>query len=163
GCSLGIQTADPSSRGDRLMKDLELCLRHQVAKILNLQAVAQVRLVRAITQHHVGIFHARKGQGESNPDTRLKSERDQSFNNLQHSILLDKRHLQVELSEFRLAVCTQVFIAHTPRDLEVLVEAGDHEQLLVKLWRLRQGKPAAWKHPTRHQVVTRPLRCASTE
>ena len=49
-----------------------------------------------------------------------------------------KRHLQIDLGELRLAVGAQVLIAEAARDLEILVEAGDHQDLLEDLRRLRQ-------------------------
>ena len=50
----------------------------------------------------------------------------------------DERRLDVDLRELRLAVGAQILVAEAARDLEVAVEAGHHEQLLVDLRRLRQ-------------------------
>ncbi len=45
-----------------------------------------------------------------------------------HDVLaLDEGHLQVELGELRLAVGAQVFVAEAAGDLEVALEAGDHQ------------------------------------
>ncbi len=51
-----------------------------------------------------------------------------------------KRHLQVELSEFRLPVRPQVFITEALDDLVIPFEPGNHENLLEKLGRLGQGE-----------------------
>ena len=56
---------------------------------------------------------------------------------------LDERGLDIELGEFRLAVGAQVFVAEAFGDLEVAVEAGDHQQLLEQLRRLRQREELA--------------------
>ena len=52
-------------------------------------------------------------------------------------------------------VGAQVFVAEATGDLEVAVEAGDHQQLLVKLRRLRQGVELTRMHPARHDVIAR--------
>ena len=49
-----------------------------------------------------------------------------------------KRHLDINLRKLRLAVRAQVLVAKTPDDLEITVEAADHEDLFEKLRRLRQ-------------------------
>ena len=54
-----------------------------------------------------------------------------------------KRHLHVELGELGLAVGARVFVAEAADDLHVLVAAGDHQKLLEKLRRLRQGVKTA--------------------
>ena len=55
-----------------------------------------------------------------------------------HVFLRDEAHLDVELRELRAAVGARVLVAHAVRDLEVAVEARDHQQLLELLRRLRQ-------------------------
>ena len=57
---------------------------------------------------------------------------------LEDVLLLDERHLEVDLRELRLAVGAQVLVAEAARDLEVALEAGHHQQLLELLRRLRQ-------------------------
>ncbi len=57
---------------------------------------------------------------------------------LQYILLINKRHLAVDLSELRLTVSTQVLITETLCNLEVTVETRYHQQLLKCLWRLRQ-------------------------
>ena len=52
---------------------------------------------------------------------------------------VDEAHLEVELGELRLAIAAQVLVAEAAGDLEVAVEAGDHEELLELLGALRQG------------------------
>ena len=73
-------------------------------------------------------------------------------------ILLNERHLKVDLGELRLTVGTQVPVAEAAGDLNVTVHAGQHEQLLVLLRGLRQGIELARMHTGRHEVVARALR-----
>ena len=51
---------------------------------------------------------------------------------------LDEGHLEVELRELGLAVGAQVLVAEAAGDLEVALEARDHQELLEQLRRLRQ-------------------------
>ena len=72
----------------------------------------------------------------------------------EHVLLGGEAHFQVELIEFaRGAVGAGVLVAKTGRDLEVAVEAGDHQQLLELLGRLRQGVELARMDAGRHQIV----------
>ena len=60
-------------------------------------------------------------------------------------LVLDERHLDVELGELGLAGGPEVFIPEAAGDLEVAVEPGDHQHLLVELGRLRERiEVAGW-------------------
>ena len=83
----------------------------------------------------------------------------QPLESVEHVILMYKRHLAVDLSEFRLPVGTEVLITETLYYLEVPVEAGDHQQLLEGLRALRQGIELAVMDPRRDDEVARPLWC----
>src|SRR3546814_5084669 len=73
-------------------------------------------------------------------------------------------HLEVELVELgRRAVGAAVLVAKAGRDLEVAVEAGDHQKLLEHLRRLRQRVELARVQAARHQVVARALGAAGGE
>ena len=74
-----------------------------------------------------------------------------------------KRHFQVQLGEFRLAVRPQVLVAETPGDLDVPVVAGDHQDLLVQLRRLGQRVEPARRNAAGHQVVPRPFGRAAAQ
>ena len=73
---------------------------------------------------------------------------------LEHILLFHKRHLTVDLRKLGLTVCTQVLIAETLGNLEVTVEATDHQQLLQGLGRLGQSIELSWIHTTGHHKVT---------
>ena len=72
-------------------------------------------------------------------------------------VVVDEAHLQVELGELGLAVAAQVLVAQAAGDLEVAVEAADHEQLLHLLRALRQGVDAARLQAGGHDEVARAL------
>ena len=77
---------------------------------------------------------------------------------VEHVVLDDEGHLEVELGELGLAIRAQVLVAEAARDLEVTLEAADHEQLLEELRRLRQRVP----RPTRECALgTRKSRAPS--
>ena len=70
---------------------------------------------------------------------------------------IDKRHLDVELREFRLAVGAKVLVAETARHLDVAVVPGDHEELLIELRRLGQRVERALRDSARNEIVARAL------
>ena len=72
-------------------------------------------------------------------------------------LLPRKAHLQVDLRELQLAVGAQVLVAEAARDLEVAVEAGDHQDLLEDLRRLRQRVELARMHAAGDQKIARAL------
>ena len=61
----------------------------------------------------------------------------QIFNNREYCIFITEAHFNINLCEFRLSVSTQIFIAETSCNLEILFHTSYHQQLLVDLWRLR--------------------------
>ena len=67
--------------------------------------------------------------------------------------LIQEGHFQVDLGEFRLAVCQQVLVPEAAGDLEVAVEAREHQQLLILLGGLGQGVKLPGVYPGGHQVV----------
>src|SRR3546814_7007569 len=76
------------------------------------------------------------------------------FRSVPHVFLRDEAHLEVELVEFaRQPIGARVFVAETRRDLEIAVEARDHQQLLVLLRRLRQRIELARMDTARHQEI----------
>jgi hypothetical protein len=66
--------------------------------------------------------------------------------------------LDVDLGELGLTVVAQVLVAEAAADLEVLVHAGDHEQLLEDLRRLGERVEHAGVEPAGHQEVARAAR-----
>ena len=76
-----------------------------------------------------------------------------------HDVVLgEEGGLDVQLRELRLPVGAQVLVAEAAHDLVVTVEAGDHQQLLEDLRRLRQREELARVRAAGHQIVARALR-----
>ena len=83
----------------------------------------------------------------------LPERRDDRLAEVDHVVLGDEGHLDVELGELRLPVGAEVLVAVAAGDLVVPLHAADHQQLLEQLRRLRQRVPAAGLEPDRDQEV----------
>ena len=70
----------------------------------------------------------------------LKQRLHHALSELHHLSLVRERQLYINLSEFWLTISAQVLVAETSSDLVVAVKTRDHQQLLEKLWGLRQCK-----------------------
>ena len=81
-----------------------------------------------------------------------------AFGGVEHVLLLDERHLHVDLGELGLPVRAQVLVAQALGDLEVAVDAAAHEELLVELRRLREGEELSLVHAAGDEIVARALR-----
>ena len=68
---------------------------------------------------------------------------------------LGEADLEVDLGELGLAVGAEVFVAEAAGDLEVAVEAGDHQDLLEDLRRLRERVEVAGVDAAGDEVVAR--------
>ena len=74
----------------------------------------------------------------------LEHAAEHGLHRVPHVFLGDEAHLEIELVEFAgQTVGARVFVAEAWRDLEVAVEAGDHQELLVLLRRLGQREELA--------------------
>ncbi len=81
-----------------------------------------------------------------------------------HNVVgVNKRHFEVQLRELRLTVSSQVLIAKATGNLHVTVVAGDHQDLLVQLRRLRQRVEATVMDAAGHQVIAGALGRAPAE
>ena len=81
------------------------------------------------------------------------------FQRREHVFLSDIGHFQIELIELAgRAVGPCILVAEAGGDLEILVEAGHHQQLLELLRRLRQGIEMTGVIARRHQVIAGPFR-----
>ena len=80
-----------------------------------------------------------------------------SSSTAEHVLDADEGHLEVHLRELELPVGALILVAEAAHDLEVAVEARDHQQLLHELRRLRQRVEAPGLQAARHQEVARAL------
>ena len=137
---------------------LEFALRKDAAEVAQFEFETQVRLIRAVAFHRLFPGQARERGFQCNAMHVLHHRRQQFLDDINDIILIDETHFEIDLGEFRLAVGTQVFITKTASDLEVALDAADHQQLLVLLGCLRQCIKAARIHTTGHQIVPCALR-----
>ena len=124
---------------------------------LHLDRVAQVGLVAAVFQQGFRIGDARPvGIDRAAAPEFLEQPLDDGLDRGEDILLVHEGHFQVELVEVGgAAVGARVFIAEAGGDLEILVEARDHDQLLELLRRLRQRVELARMQARGHQEVAR--------
>lgn len=98
-----------------------------------LHAEAGVRFVGTVALHGFLVGHA--GQRCRNLHVQHLAEQilHKALCHLQDVLHVNERHLQVNLGEFRLAVCTQILVTEAAGNLDVPIHAGNHQQLLVDL------------------------------
>ena len=130
-----------------------------LAHHLHLDRVAQVGLVGAIPQRGIGVadlFPCLGGVDLLAAAKFLEHAGDHGGHGVEHVLLGDEAHFEVELVEIGgRAVGARILVAETGRDLEILVVARHHDQLLELLRRLRQGVELARMQPRRHEEVAR--------
>ena len=136
----------------RRLEHPELGVGEVVGALGELEAEAQVRLVGAVPPHRLRVGHARERQRDLVAD-QLPDRGDDGLGEGDHVVLLGEAHLDVELGELGLPVGAEVLVAVAAGDLEVPLQAADHEQLLEQLRALRQGVPAAGLQACRNQEV----------
>ncbi len=121
---------------------------------LNHRRQPQVRLVDAVLPDRLVIRHLRKWCLQIHVDGRERRLQE-SLDHAEDHLRPREADLQIDLRELRLAVGAQVFIPEAAHDLEVAVEAGDHQDLLEYLRRLRQRIELARVHPAGDEVIAR--------
>ena len=136
--------------------------REMLTHNLHLDGVAEVRLVGAVPECGVLISDLRPVLRRIHLTAAaelLKHTCQNRPDRVEHVLLADKAHFQVELVEVRRrTVRTRVFVAEAGRDLEILVIARDHDQLLELLRCLRQRIELAGMQARRHEEVACALR-----
>src|SRR6476620_9861688 len=131
-----------------------------LGRVLHLDRVAQVRLVGAVFAQRIGVSDARKLLRHRLVAAEfLEQPAYDRLDRVEYVFLRDEAHFQNELVELpRRTIGAGILVAEAGRDLEVPIEAGDHDQLLELLRRLRQRVEFSRMHAARHEIVTRPLR-----
>ena len=125
---------------------------------MQFEAEAQVRLVRTVLLHRLVVGDVRDRRGDVVADELPQSGED-LLGQRDDVLLLDEGGFDVELGELGLAVGAEVLIAVAARDLVVAFHAGNLEQLLEQLRRLRQGVPGARLEASRDEEVAGTFRC----
>ena len=117
------EPAHDAARLDRRAEDAELRAAHGLADVADLEPVAQVRLVRAVAAHHLGVRQPRERQLELDAGDLLPDLGVQPLAERQHVLALDEAHLDVELGELELAVGALRLVPEAAGDLVVAVVA----------------------------------------
>src|SRR5438552_2854619 len=100
-----------------------------------LQPESEIGLVGSEATHRFFVGHVQKGRRDVDTEHVFPNGSHHSFNDAEDIVLDDEAHLEVDLSEFRLPIFTEIFISKAPDDLKIAIESGDHEELLEDLWR----------------------------
>ena len=92
--------------------------------------------------------HVRRGNGPANlmPMFFSKNEFEHLLKQFKDLLLVHKRHLQIHLGEFGLAVGPQILVPKAAGYLIVFVNPTHHQKLLENLRGLRQGVELALVH-----------------
>ena len=159
---LGPARLPPAGHADALdargLEGAELGSRQHVGHVDQLHAEADVGLVGAVAL--VGLLPGDPGDlRRALAGRRLGRVQHRCRDGGDDVVLVGERHLGVELHELELAVGPQVLVAQAAGDLEVAVEAPDHEQLLEQLGALGQGIERARLQPRGDDEVPCPLGC----
>ena len=125
-------------------------LRH----VVQFHPETQVGLVRAVAAHRVLVIEVAERAFRRDADDRARPLH-HALDGLENILLARKRHLEVKLREFGLAVGAKVLVAKTADDLIVAVHAGDHQDLLEDLRRLRQRVKLPVMDAARHEIIAR--------
>ena len=157
------QGLDRAPVGQHLRERVEPRPGEHRPEIHQLHAVAQVRLVRSVPLHHLGVGHARERLGHLDPRDVLHDPRVQRFDQGDQVLFGDEAHLHVELGELEPSVGARGLVAEAAHDLVVPVLAAHHQHLLQLLRRLRQRVERARLQAARHQEVARTLRGAARQ
>ncbi len=122
--------------------------------------VTQVRFIAAVFAQRLGVWNERKLRSYHLAVGKfLEHAADDRLNRVEHILLRDEAHLQVELVELAgRTVGACILVAETRRNLKIAVKACDHDQLLKLLWRLRQRIKFSRVEARGHQIIARAFR-----
>ncbi len=137
----------------RRLEDAERRLGEVRREVDELDAEADVGAVDAEPAHRLVVGHARERRRDLEAEDVAPDAGHDGLGQLVEVLLVGEAHLDVELGELRLAVGAEVLVAVAAGDLVVALHAGDHEQLLEQLRRLRQGVPVTGLQAHRHEEV----------
>src|SRR5215831_6427360 len=123
------------------------------------ERVAQIRLVRTVFDHRFGVGDQRKFRRYGLAAGKLlEHAAHHRLDRVEYVLLGDETHFQIELVKFtRRTIGARILVAEAGGDLEVAVEARNHDQLLELLRRLRQRVEFSRMQPQRHEIIARAL------
>ena len=153
---------DAAACGD-LLKQLEAAVLHDIRQVAQLHGEAHIGVVFAVALHGILVGDPRKRGLEVTARPGLEEVRHEAFHGRDDVVFVDEGHLHVDLGELGLAIGPQIFVAETLDDLEIAVEARDHQKLLEDLRRLGQRIERALVDAAGHEIIPRAFRCAFRE
>ena len=157
--ALGIDGANHAAAVEGAFENLEARIGEDIGHVRDLKAESRVGFIRAVAVHGFLIGHAQEGQGHIDSAACFEHGGDETFDERDDVVLLYEAGLDIDLSELRLTVGAEVFVTETAGDLEITLEAGDHEELLVLLRSLGKRKKLARAETGRHEEVARAFGC----
>ena len=157
GAALDIDGTYGTAVLHRTREHLEAAILHYLGEIGQLISKANVGLVRAEALHCLGIGHTNEVLGKLLAAKFFQQLFQEALVHLHYVICRYEGHLGINLGKLGLTVSTQILVAIATGDLEITVEAGHHQQLLVQLRRLGQCVKFALMHTGGHQIISRSL------
>ena len=134
-------------------ENLELAGRKDGAEVLNLDSEAGVGFVTAEAIHRILVGEARERERDLDVVGGFDNGGEDLFAECEDVFFGDEGGFDVELSELGLAVGAEIFVAKTARDLEVALDAADHQELLVLLGSLRERVETAGGEARGHEEI----------
>src|SRR5690606_28420983 len=104
--------------GGHVLEHAKVAPRGQVGAVDNLHAESQVGGVVAEAAHRLVVGHARQGGGNLEVEDFLGQPFYYAVDHVDHVVVVDEAHLEVDLSELRLAIGTQILVAKAAGDLD---------------------------------------------
>ena len=123
---------------DNRAEYFEFCIFYKISYISKRHIKAKVWFIRTIFIHCFVPCNTRHWQRNFFAHCSFEYMSYHFFKHGVDVLFVYEGHFQVELSELRLTVCTQIFIAEATSDLEVFFITSNHQDLFEDLWRLRQ-------------------------
>ena len=139
--------------GDNAFKDFEAAFGGRLGDFAELKVEPEVGLIAAVFLHRFFVGHAKERRWNVNIESVLPNLGEHAFDHCLKLLFFDEGHLNVDLREFGLPVLAKIFVAEATRDLEVALEARDHEELLVNLRRLGECVKRTRVEAGRHHEV----------
>ncbi len=159
--SFGVDAPDSSPIFNRVFKYGKFTVLYRLRHIRKLHPETDVRLVRTIAVHRLLPCHPWYRQRHGHSQHFFKHFLKQPLVYINHVIHIHKGKLHIDLRKFRLAVCSQILVPETFRNLKIPVAPGAHQELLKKLRRLGKGIESSLVDTARHKVVPCTLRRAA--
>ena len=126
-------TANAAAGCDSIGKHFEFAVLHQISDILQLESEPHIRFVASVALHSFIVRDPWERCLHIDAFQFFENSLEEAFLHFNDIVNVHEGHFQVYLREFRLTVCTQVFVTETFYDLHIAVGSAYHQQLLISL------------------------------